>query len=340
MPTNVKFAPRRLGHLNLFVSDVERSAAFYRDVCGFKEVFREPEISMIFMTNGNTHHDLGLMEITPEDRVGRDGHVQVRPGAGKTPGLNHLGFEMQTEAALVDAYRRALKQKVPVSRTTDHQIAHSVYLSECNGHFFEFYADIIEDFSAFYAENQGALISGHWDPEQTAPSEDARFPKDPDLFKSNDAVLTSRNVAYAGLPVKDLQASIDYYADVLGLNAVQVDHESKFAVLEGSAQGGCDVCLMETTEFPATRLLFGGVNLHDGKALTDALKVLESKRIPASFIGDTELSCIVVLDPDRIPLVYSTSPAGRLMARHGPAVVAEIRRLWASNADEANAATL
>jgi catechol 2,3-dioxygenase len=330
MSTNVNFAPRRLGHLNLFVSNVEESAAFYRDVCGFKEVFREPGISMIFMTNGNTHHDLGLMEITTEERVGRDGHLQVRPGTGQTPGLNHLGFEMPTEAALVAAYRRALAQGIRVSRTTDHQIAHSVYLSECNGHTFEFYADVIEDWATFYAESEGALISGHWDPEKSAPNEDPRFPTNPKLFKSQDAVLTARNVAYAGLPVKDLAASLTYYADVLGLQPVVVDHEAKFAVLEGSAHGGCDICLLETTDVPATRLLFGGVNLHNGKSLQEALAALEAKHVAASRVGDADLSCIVVLDPDRIPLVYSTSPAGLLMSKHGPSVAAEVRRLWAS----------
>jgi len=114
MPLDVRFSPRRLGHLNLFVRDVEKSAAFYRDVCGFQEVFREEGISMVFMSNGNTHHDLGLMEITDATRIGRDGHVQVKPGTGKTPGLNHLGFEMETELGLVEAYRRA---KSTISRS-------------------------------------------------------------------------------------------------------------------------------------------------------------------------------------------------------------------------------
>jgi len=68
------------------VTDYEKSDQFYSNVCGFQEVFRERGISMIFMSNGNTHHDLGLMEITYRRRIGKDGHVQVAAGNGRTAG--------------------------------------------------------------------------------------------------------------------------------------------------------------------------------------------------------------------------------------------------------------
>ena len=44
--------PRRLGHVNLFVSDLERAMAFYEDVAGFHEIFREPDIQAGFLSNG------------------------------------------------------------------------------------------------------------------------------------------------------------------------------------------------------------------------------------------------------------------------------------------------
>lgn len=330
METLVRFAPRRLGHLNIFVTDVEKSAAFYRDVCGFREVFREPGISMIFMSNGNTHHDLGLMEITQKERIGRDGHVQVHPGMGKTPGLNHLGMEMENEAQLVDAYKRAKAQDVSISRTTDHQISHSVYLSEINGHTLEFYADMIEDWHEFYAQNTGELISGHWEPGATAPTRDSRFSPEPSLYRETSAVLQARNVAYAGLPVKNLEHSLKYYAEVLGLDPVAVDRDAKFAILQGSAKGGCDICLVEVPDFPAVRLLFGGVTLHDGKSIADAERTLKDKGIPVTVVGGGAASCIVVVDPDGIPLVYSTSPAKDLFSMHGADLIGEIRRLLAA----------
>ncbi|PYN49060.1 MAG: hypothetical protein DMD95_02100 [Candidatus Rokuibacteriota bacterium] len=50
----VRFHPRRLGHANLFVSDLDRSMRFYNAVCGLEEVRREPAIRIGFLSNGNT----------------------------------------------------------------------------------------------------------------------------------------------------------------------------------------------------------------------------------------------------------------------------------------------
>jgi len=327
--TGVEIAPQRLGHLNLFVTDYEKSGQFYGNVCGFQEVFREPGISMIFMSNGNTHHDLGLMEITTGDRIGKDGHVQVAAGNGRTPGLNHLGFEMRTEQQLVDAYRRAKSKNVPINRTTDHQIAHSLYLSELNGHTLEFYADVVEDWRDVYANNTGELISGHWDPEAKPALQEQQGVHTGELYRSPEAILPARNVAYAALPVKDLDASIAYYTDVLGLNLKHKDEEIRFAILCGAADSGCDVFLMEMPQFPAVRMLFGGVQMHQGQPVRTGLQWLEKQGVPASLVGDDEDGALVVIDPDGIPLVYSTAPALDLMKQHGPAIVREVQKLGA-----------
>jgi catechol 2,3-dioxygenase len=325
--TNVRFSPRRLGHLNVFVADVEASAAFYRDVCGFQEVFREPGISMIFLSNGNTHHDLGLMEITPAERIGRDGHIQVSTGNGRTPGLNHLGFEMETEKQLVDAYRRATNERLPISRTTDHQIAHSVYMTEINGHTLEFYADVVDDWREVYANNEGKLLTGHWDPGAAKPLEEQKAVFERELYRCPSSLLSAQKVAYACLPVRDLESSLRYYTDVVGLTSITVDRSARFAVLSGSAKGGCDLCLMETRAFPSVRLLFGGVQLHGGRPIDESIALLRERNIPAILVGPRDTGAVVVIDPDGIPLVYSTAPAQELMSSFGPRIVDEIRKL-------------
>ena len=69
-----RFRPRRLGHVNLWVSDLERSIRFYEDVCGIELVRRERDILIAFHSNGNSHHDIGIIEISRgKDRYGRDG---------------------------------------------------------------------------------------------------------------------------------------------------------------------------------------------------------------------------------------------------------------------------
>lgn len=324
-----EIGPQRLGHLNLFVSDLERSGRFYTNVCGFEEVFREPGISMIFLSNGNSHHDIGLMEITKGERIGKDGHVQVRVGQGKSPGLNHLGFEMRTEAELVAAWRRAKAAEMRVYRTTDHIISHSIYLTELNGHRFEFYADMTEDWRKIYAENAGALITGDWDPDAAKPLTEQQWKGATEFYRHGEA-LAARNVAYAGLPVRDLDASIAYYTGMLGMQVTFRDSTRDYAVLGGKAGTGCDLVLRRCAENPPARLLFGGVQMHDGQPVAKGAAWLRSQGVPSALIGDAEEGAVIMIDPDGIPLVYSTGSALALMTRHGPAIFATIADLSAA----------
>jgi catechol 2,3-dioxygenase len=327
MENLVHFAPRRLGHLNLFVSDVEKSAAFYRDICGFREVFREPGISMIFMSNGNSHHDVGLMEISPAERVGRDGHVQVKPGAGKTPGLNHLGLEMRTEVDLVQAYRRAKAQGVAISRTTDHQMSHSVYVTDLNGHTLEFYADVVDDWMEFYAANRGELISGHWEPESGKPLQKSKSAPRLPYYRSEAAILAAKNTSFAGLPVRDLQSSLRYYQDVVGMDVLSIDAASKIAVVGNKDASGGDICLVQRQVFPSSRLLFGGVRLHQDVDPGQAVRSLTARNVCATVVGSADKAAVIVLDPDGIPLMLVTCPAVELFKAHGHSLVQEIERL-------------
>src|SRR4051812_6106175 len=53
----------RLNHAVLYVSDVERSAAFYRDVLGFRTVMAMRGAAFLQAPGSTNDHDLGLFEI-------------------------------------------------------------------------------------------------------------------------------------------------------------------------------------------------------------------------------------------------------------------------------------
>src|SRR5207302_2865171 len=93
----VLFAPRRIGHMNIFISDLARSMNFYTEICGLEDVGRSDEIGAGFLSNGNTHHDIGCLVATGKGLIAKDGHVQVPKGRGQHPGLNHIGWEMESE---------------------------------------------------------------------------------------------------------------------------------------------------------------------------------------------------------------------------------------------------
>src|SRR6202044_3507256 len=94
------FEPRRLGHANLTVSELQRSLKFYNEVCGIDQAFAEPALGAGFLSNGNTHHDIAVVEVGAATWA-----PAWHPGRRSTPGLGHLGIEMPSEAKLVEGYK-------------------------------------------------------------------------------------------------------------------------------------------------------------------------------------------------------------------------------------------
>ncbi len=57
--------PRKLGHVGIYVKDLERSRKFYTDVVGLK-VSDELPGKAVFMRCGHDHHDTVLFQLTPD----------------------------------------------------------------------------------------------------------------------------------------------------------------------------------------------------------------------------------------------------------------------------------
>ena len=136
---------------------------FYGQVVGLEECFQEPAINAGFMSNGNTHHDVSVTQVSNESLIGREGQLLVPPEFGREPDLFHLAFEMENEAELVAAHERAVKYGVTIIMTVDHTFAKSVYLLDAERNMLEFTADSTRDWRAMYRELEGKLVTGPWD---------------------------------------------------------------------------------------------------------------------------------------------------------------------------------
>jgi len=68
-------APRKLGHVGIFVKDLERSKKFYTDVVGLK-VSDELPGRAVFMRCGHDHHDTVLFQLSSE-KQGRSQNDRV-----------------------------------------------------------------------------------------------------------------------------------------------------------------------------------------------------------------------------------------------------------------------
>lgn len=131
---------KELGHIVLYVRDVDRSARFYRDVLGWRQVLpagppgpRAP-IAAFASPAGRTHHELLLIE------VGEDAASQP---AGRRVGLYHFGVKIgESDDELREALERLHESGTRVLGASDHTVSHSVYLEDPDGNEVELYVDV------------------------------------------------------------------------------------------------------------------------------------------------------------------------------------------------------
>ncbi len=126
-----------LGHLVLYVRDVRRSAAFYRDVLGWQQILPEPgeEPTMVAaFSSGRTHHELLLIE------VGADA-TPIPPG--RRVGLYHFGLKVgDSDDELREALARVQAAGATVVGASDHTVTHSLYILDPDGNELELYIDV------------------------------------------------------------------------------------------------------------------------------------------------------------------------------------------------------
>ena len=229
----VDFGVRRLGHANVSVRDLDRSVAFFSTVCGFEEVGIEVDAGAGFVSNGNSHHDVGMVEIGRPFR-GRDGEVIIEDGFER-PGLNHLGWEVDNEAALVAAIERALAAGCADHLTIDHTFSHSFYVPDGDGVFHEFYADVMHDWRSVFKGGPIPNISARWDPRAAPPSAEPKWQAAPDYRRVDAAPVHPLRTTRAVMVVDDVARSLGFYTDFAGLDVAYMAPDGSYAYLRGTA---------------------------------------------------------------------------------------------------------
>ena len=122
-----------LGHLVLYVRDLERSRRFYGDLLGWREAGRFGDKGVAF-SSGRTHHELLLLEVGPQ--------AQPLP-AGPRVGLYHFGLKIgESDDELRQALRQLQEAGVTIAGTADHTVTHSLYILDPDGNEIELYIDV------------------------------------------------------------------------------------------------------------------------------------------------------------------------------------------------------
>jgi catechol-2,3-dioxygenase len=118
---------KRLQHLVLWVSNVERSVRFYRDLLGFEVKTQSPRAAFLRIPGSPDDHHLGLFEHSgvpgPDERVAR---------------MYHSAWEVGEITDLVRARDRLLEAGALVG-SSNHGVSLSLYAKDPDGLEFEIF---------------------------------------------------------------------------------------------------------------------------------------------------------------------------------------------------------
>lgn len=124
---------KELGHVVLYVRNLQRSLAFYHDLLGF------PVIGEVFggqaaaLGTPRTHHELLLIQV---------GEDATPIPEGRRVGLYHIGVKVgDSMDELREAYREMQEAGVRIVGKSDHTVTQSIYCLDPDGNEVEVFVD-------------------------------------------------------------------------------------------------------------------------------------------------------------------------------------------------------
>ncbi|MEV1168689.1 VOC family protein [Nonomuraea sp. NPDC049784] len=119
---------QRLNHAVLYVRDVERSVAFYREALGFEIVMGMRGAAFLQAPGSTNDHDLGLFEIGAS--------AEPSPAGRTSVGLYHLAWEVDTLDEL-ERVAAKLTELGALVGASDHGTTKALYAKDPDGLEFE-----------------------------------------------------------------------------------------------------------------------------------------------------------------------------------------------------------
>src|SRR2546421_7546311 len=119
---------KELGHLVLYVGDLERSRRFYRDLLGWREITvpgGEIGFPAAAFTSGRTHHELLLIEV---------GEGATPIPKGRRVGMYHFGLKVgETDAELREARDQLVAAGAPPGGSARPGVTHNPFIADPDG---------------------------------------------------------------------------------------------------------------------------------------------------------------------------------------------------------------
>jgi catechol 2,3-dioxygenase-like lactoylglutathione lyase family enzyme len=152
-----------LSHIVLYVNDLDKMVAFYRDVLGLVK-YREQAGRMVFLTADPNieDHQLALTK-------GREGNAKI---------VAHIAWRVDTPAEVKEFYERFKSQGVPI----DHCVSHA-------------YEEMGNTVSCYFLDPEGNRLEIY---ALVAERDEARINRPLDLDKSVDEIVAQASGFAAG----------------------------------------------------------------------------------------------------------------------------------------------
>lgn len=195
-PTAASRAPLHIGAAGLVVRDLDRVAAYYRDMLG-----------LTVHEHNEQGASLGVGGIALLQLIQRP---DTLPDDAREAGLYHTAFLMPTRADLARWILHAAKTRVPITGASDHDVSEAIYLDDPEGNGVEVYSDRPRE----QWRRDGQLIFQKTDPldveaivREVDPAT-ATYPGAPDGLR----------IGHIHLRVGDIAKAEAFYSAALGLD--------------------------------------------------------------------------------------------------------------------------
>lgn len=187
-----------VGAVHLAVADVERSAAFYREL-GLELLAAGP--------GGAALGAGGVALVVLEERPG------ARPARGVT-GLFHLALLLPTRADLARWLHHAAARRLPVTGLSDHFVSEAVYLDDPDGHGIEVYAD--RPRALWEGRVRESIVVAPLDTAALLATVAGEAPA------PYEGMPAATRMGHVHLRVRAVAEAVPFYRDVLGLELMGV----------------------------------------------------------------------------------------------------------------------
>jgi catechol 2,3-dioxygenase len=188
----------RLGAVELTVTDLERSIAFYRDVIGLTVLSREEARAAL----GAGDEELVVLHEEPGAR---------RPG--RESGIYHFALLYPTREELARAGMRIVRTRTPIEGASDHGTHEAIYLPDPDGIGVELAADREREFWPNYEDSEFAR--GGPNPLDVRNLLASVAEEEPQA-----SARPGLRVGHVHLHVGDLERSTRFYRDGIGFEVV------------------------------------------------------------------------------------------------------------------------